>query len=319
MKACIFKGNGQSRLVDMPIPEISDTEVLLRVLVCGLCTSELETWRADYGNGRLLGHEAVAIIEKTGPGVIGFKKGDRVTGLIYKAFAEYTKADYRQLVKVPESLDDVEALGEPLSCLLSGIRRIENLPCRKAAVIGTGFMGLGMIQFLKLMGAEHITAVDIRRESLNHSLRYGADTARFPHEVLPEETVTSWDRMDGGFDVVVEASGSQTGLDLAGKMTAVHGTMAIAGYHQGGPRTIDMELWNWKGITVINAHERRDWIHIECMEEALSLVNDGFFDMKSMITHSFTLDELDQAFQTLIRKPEGFIKAVLSIGRQSGF
>lgn len=314
MKANVLLGNGRSETVEMPIPEIGSTEVLIRVLLCGVCTSEYQTWLADYGKGMQLGHEVVGIVEEIGCDVKGFKKGDRVTGMIYMGYAEYTKADYRLLVKVPDALEDCEALGEPLSCLLSGLRRIDCLPCENAAVIGTGFMGLGMVQLLKYKGVNNVIAVDVRQESRDNSLMFGADMAVHPDEVKDIYKVTDWDQMDRGVEVVIEASGSQKGLDLAGEMTAVHGILAITGYHQGGPRLVNMELWNWKAITVINAHERRDRVHIECQKEGLSLIEKGLFRMKPMITHEFALDELDKAFNVMKEKPAGFIKAVIRMG-----
>jgi len=100
---------------------------------------------------------------------------------------------------------------------------------------------------------------------------------------------------------------------MAGNITGVHGILSIVGWHQNGPRTINMELWNWKGITVINAHERRNEVHVACMKEALTMIEAGRFNMKDMITHEFKLDEVDKAYNVLVNKPEGFIKGVVKI------
>lgn len=313
MKCAVLTGSGHSEVITMPKPSINETEVLIKVLLCGLCTSETQTWLHDNGSRRLLGHEVVGVIEELGSEVVGFKEGDRVTGMIYQGYAQYAKADYRMLVKIPEKLEACEALGEPLSCLITGIDRISNLPCKTAAVIGAGYMGLGMIQLLKWKGAEEVIAIDVRDESLENSRRFGADILRHPNEVEAIYKVVDWDQMDRGVPVVVEISGSQSGLELAGQMTAVHGTMAITGYHQGGPRTVNMELWNWKALTVINAHERRDAKHLAAMKVGLSLVEQGLFQMKPMVTHSFPLEALDEGFRTLMAKPEGFIKAVITM------
>jgi threonine dehydrogenase-like Zn-dependent dehydrogenase len=74
-----------------------------------------------------------------------------------------------------------------------------------------------------------------------------------------------------------------------------------------------MELWNWKAITVINAHERRNNVYIECMKAGLRLIASGDFNMKDMITHEFSLGEVDKAFSMMIDKPKGFIKSVIRI------
>jgi threonine dehydrogenase-like Zn-dependent dehydrogenase len=314
MKVCMLKGGSKTEIIDLPIPEINDDEVLIKVKACGVCTSEIYSW--IHGNGGVngvLGHEAVGIIEALGKNVKGFSVGDRVTGLIYGSFAEYTKAEYRNVIKVPDKLEDIEALGEPLSCLISGAERTPVRLGDTVAVIGTGFMGLGFLQLMKLKGASKIIAIDAREEGLANALKFGADRAIFPDEVEEELKVTDWSRMDGGVNVAVEVSGSQKGLELAGEMTAVHGNLSIVGYHQNGLRSVNMELWNWKAITVINAHERRNNVYMECMKAGLKLIASGNFNMKDMITHEFSLDEVDNAFKMMLDKPKGFIKSVIKI------
>jgi threonine dehydrogenase-like Zn-dependent dehydrogenase len=314
MKVCILKGESKTEIIDMPMPEINDDEVLIRVKACGVCTSEVHAWL--YGSGGVngvLGHEAVGVIENVGKNVKGFSVGDRVTGLIYAAFAEYTKADYRNVTKVPDKVEDIEALGEPLSCLVSGAERTPVHLGDTVAIIGTGFMGLGFMQLMRLKGAGTIIAVDTRKEGLANALKFGADRALFPHEVEDEIKVTDWAHMDGGVDVAVEVSGTQKGLELAGDMTAVHGNLSIVGYHQNGLRSVNMELWNWKAITVVNAHERRNNVHMECMKAGLQLIASGAFNMLDMITHEFSLSEVDKAFNMMLDKPKGFIKSVIRI------
>jgi threonine dehydrogenase-like Zn-dependent dehydrogenase len=75
--------------------------------------------------------------------------------------------------------------------------------------------------------------------------------------------------------VVVEASGTQPGLDLAGKLVRAHGVLSILGYHQGGPRQVDVGMWNWKAIDVVNAHVRRRADLLESMRIGLELEAEG--------------------------------------------
>jgi threonine dehydrogenase-like Zn-dependent dehydrogenase len=324
MKASLLIGKQQSQVMEVDIPSIGEEEVLIRVTVCGVCASELHPWMEGAGwleaSGQypIFGHEPVGVIEKIGSRVQGFKVGDRVTGLIQNAFAEFAKVNYLKIVHVPESLDDLEALGEPLSCLMSGADRTPVSLGDKVAVIGAGFMGLGFLQLLRLKGAGRIIAVDMRAESLEHAQRFGADEIYTPLNVKPEYKVTEWAHMEQeikGFDVAVDASGSQGGLQLAGDMTAVHGILSIVGYHQGhgGMRNVNMELWNWKAISVINAHERRNEVHIKQMEAGLKLIAGRLFNMKDLITNVYNLDEVDQAYDAIKSKPQGFIKSVIRI------
>jgi len=124
MKAAVLVAPSKCEVRDLPLPEINDNEVLIKVKACGVCASELESWlKGSGGRNGVMGHEPVGTIEKMGRNVTGFSAGDRITGLIHGGFSEYTKADYRDCVKVPEKLDDFEALGEPLSCIVSGAER----------------------------------------------------------------------------------------------------------------------------------------------------------------------------------------------------
>jgi threonine dehydrogenase-like Zn-dependent dehydrogenase len=324
MKASVLAGPGRTELDDVPVPEIGEEEVLIRVRCCGVCASELHPWTTGEGwleaSGRrpIFGHEPVGIVERTGRLVHGFKKGDRVTGLISHAFAEYTKADYRKIMKVPDSLSDLEALGEPLSCLMSGADRTPVSLGDDVAIVGAGFMGLGFLQLMRLKGAGRLIAVDLRQESLQAARRLGADEVYTPQEVRPEDKVTEWIHMDQGMkgvEVAVEATGSAAGLQLAGEMTAVHGVLSVVGYHQGngGMRQVNMQLWNWKAITVINAHERRSDVHMKRMAAGLKLIAENRFNMRDLVTHVYGLHEVDRAFEAMRSKPEGYIKSVIKI------
>jgi threonine dehydrogenase-like Zn-dependent dehydrogenase len=314
MKAYILTGEAQGVVDNIPLPSINEEEVLIKVIACGVCATEAYVWRKGIDAPRMLGHEPVGIIVDKGKGVKGFDIGDRVTGLITNAFAEYAKVHYRDIVKVPDELDDLEALGEPLSCLISAAERTPIKLGQDVAIIGAGFMGLGFLQLARIKGAGKVIAIDIREESLSNAKRFGANFTFSPSEIPDDYKIVRWEHMfSRGIPVVVEASGTQSGLDLAGEMTAVHGTLSILGYHQGGLRNVNMELWNWKAITVINAHERRNKVHIECMKAGLELIRQKRLNMKGLITHIFSLEEVDKAFKALIEKPSGFIKAVIKV------
>jgi NADPH:quinone reductase len=110
---------------------------------------------------------------------------------------------------------------------------------------------------------------------------------------------------------VIEAAGTQSGLDAASRLVATGGRLVIAGYHQDGTRTVDMQSWNWRGINVLNAHERAPQRAIEGIKEAVRLAAAGELDVASLITHRFGLGELDAAFATARRRPPGFLKAVV--------
>jgi threonine dehydrogenase-like Zn-dependent dehydrogenase len=307
----------RSELVEKPTPEPGRGEVLVRVTACGVCASELHPWSDGTANyPHRFGHEPVGVVEQVGSGVERFAAGDRVTGLFTGAFADLVLAGEDVLVTVPDSLPDERALGEPLACLVNAARRTPVKLADRVALIGLGYMGLGMLQLLKLRGPSRIVAIDVRDEARDRALALGADEAWHPDDVPEDYLLTRFGDWDSGrgLDVVVEASGTQPGLSLAGKLVRAHGLLSILGYHQGGDRRVDMAMWNWKAIDVVNAHVRRKADLLESMKIGLELEANRLIDLGSLVTHRFALDEVDSAYAALRDKPEGFIKAVVYPG-----
>jgi threonine dehydrogenase-like Zn-dependent dehydrogenase len=118
---------------------------------------------------------------------------------------------------------------------------------------------------------------------------------------------------DQGCDCVMEAAGAQWPLDLAAELTRIRGRLLIAGYHQDGPRQVNMQLWNWRGLDVINAHERDPQVYVAGMRAAVEAVAAGRLDPTPLYTHRYVLDETAQALHTLQQRPDGFMKALIQI------
>jgi threonine dehydrogenase-like Zn-dependent dehydrogenase len=209
---------------------------------------------------------------------------------------------------------DEAALGEPIACLVNAQRRTRVELADQVAVIGLGFMGLGMLQLLKLRGPSRIVAIDVREEAREAATQFGADEVYHPSELPDEFSLTrfsDWDS-DRGFDVVVEGSGTQPGLTLAGELVRAHGVLSILGYHQGGPRQVDVGMWNWKAIDVVNAHVRRQEDLMESMRIGLELSSRGLLNIGALVTHRYGLGDVDLAYDALETKPQGFLKAVVN-------
>ena len=114
-----------------------------------------------------------------------------------------------------------------------------------------------------------------------------------------------------GAERVIEAIGLQSSLDLASAITRIRGRLVIAGYHQDGPRQVDMQLWNWRGLDVINAHEREPAAYMAGIRAAVESIAAGILNPSRLYTHRFHLDELAQAFAMLQDRPDGFLKALV--------
>ena len=112
-------------------------------------------------------------------------------------------------------------------------------------------------------------------------------------------------------DRVIEAVGTQWPLDLAAELTRERGRLVIAGYHQDGPRTVNMQLWNWRGLDVVNAHERDLTIYVQGIRDAVTAIQSGALDPWPLLTHRFPLERLDEALNTARDRPDGFLKALV--------
>jgi threonine dehydrogenase-like Zn-dependent dehydrogenase len=278
-------------------------EVLVRVLACGVCASELHAWEGPLPAYPVaMGHEPVGLVLETGSGVTGVAVGDRVTGRAGPAFADHLLADQDDLVVVPSGVSLEDCLGEPLGCVVEGLRRTRVGPGDSVAVVGAGYMGLLTIELLATTEAEGIVAIEPRQDARSVALELGADEVLAPGEV---------DARAGAFDVVIEATGTQAGLDSATGLVRDHGVLSILGFHQGGRRSVDMEAWNWKSIDVVNAHVRRRDLLNEAIRRGLDLVRLGRIRPGRLLTHRYPLEDLDGAFGALASKPEGFVKAIV--------
>jgi threonine dehydrogenase-like Zn-dependent dehydrogenase len=89
--------------------------------------------------------------------------------------------------------------------------------------------------------------------------------------------------------------------------------LIICGYHQNGPRRVNLQLWNWRGLDVINAHERDSKAYVAGMREAVDAVASGRLRPWPLYTHVFDLNQADQAMDMARSRPTGFLKALISI------
>jgi threonine dehydrogenase-like Zn-dependent dehydrogenase len=258
-----------------------------------------------------LGHEGWGVVDAVGPEVAGLAVGDRVAALSYKAYAEYDLAEAEAVVKLPESLAGQPFPGEPLGCAMNIFRRSDIQAGQTVAIIGIGFLGAILTRLASDAGAR-VIAISRRPFSLDLARRMGAA------ETIPMEDHTDIiervkELTQGQFcDRAIEAVGKQWPLDLAGEITRERGRLIVAGYHQDGPRQVNMWLWNWRGLDVINAHERDPKVYIQGIREAVEAVASGRLDPSGLYTHRFPLEKLDEALNATRDRPDGFLKALVT-------
>jgi NADPH:quinone reductase len=273
MRAALVAAPGRVELARVERPQPGPGEALVRVEGCGVCASSLPLWEGrewfDYPlPAGAPGHEPWGTVE-AGPEAVA---GRRVAFLSERGFAEYAAVPVEHLVTLPPELDALPFPAEALACAVLVVRRARIVQGDRVAIVGAGFLGSAIAQL--------VDATIARRDS----------------------------EIEGEFEVVIECAGTQSGLDTASRLVATRGRLVVAGYHQDGPRSIDLQSWNWRGIDVINAHERDPLAYVDAMREAAQLAADGKLDLEALVTHRFPLERLEAAFEAARTRPAGFVK-----------
>ena len=258
------------------------------------------------------GHEGWGTVAAVGHEVRGLTEGDAVALLSYHAFAEYDTAPASAVVKLPEALADKAFPAEPLACAINIFDRADIQAGQTVAIVGIGFLGALLVQLAKAAGAR-VIALSRRPFALDIAKEQGADEviALDDHYQIIEQVKQL---TDGHFcERVIECTGKEWPLNLSGELTQIRGKLVVAGFHQDGMRQVNMQLWNWRGLDIINAHERDEKMYISGMHKAIEAVELGRMNPYPLFTHRFPLENIEEAFNHLEERPEGFLKGLIEI------
>ncbi len=345
MRALVYHGPGLKAWEDVPKPEVTaDTDAIVRVDATTICGTDLHILKGDVPavtDGRILGHEAVGTVETVGSGVKTVKAGDRVLvscisacgtcrycrdghagqclgggGWILGHKIDGTQAEY---VRVPfadtstyplpagASDEDILMMADILPTAYEvGVLNGNVRPGDVVAIVGAGPIGLAAITGARLFSPSHVVAIDLADIRLEAAKNFGADVTvnngrQDPLEVINELT-------DGlGADVAIEAVGVPATFELAARLIRPGGHIANIGVH-GEPATLHLEeLWI-KNVTIttglVDAYATSTLLHLLATHQV---------DAGRFITHRFTLDEFDTAYDVFGRAAEtGALKVVLS-------
>jgi threonine dehydrogenase-like Zn-dependent dehydrogenase len=315
MQAAIIAAPAECRLVEAPMPAPPEGHVRVRLEGCGICGSNLAPWegrpwfRYPLAPGEL-GHEGWGRVDAVGRNVNSVREGDRVAILSYRAYAQFDTAPESAVIHLPRELDAKPFPGEALGCAMNVFRRCDISSGQTVAIVGIGFLG-AVLAALSVRARAQVIAISRRAFALESATKMGATVA-----IVWQENPTVVDTVKQltagkGCDRVIEATGAQAALDLAGELTRERGKLIIAGYHQDGQRQVNMQLWNWRGLDVINAHEREPRVYREGVEAAVEAVRNGQLDPYPLYTHTFALGELDQGLNALKQREDGFLKGLM--------
>ena len=265
MKALVLEKYNHFVYQDVPEPRIGPQDVLVRVRACGICGSDVHGM--DGSTGRripavIMGHEAAGVIAAVGPDVAGWQPGDRVTfdstiycgtchfcrqGLVnlcdnrrvlgvscdeYRqdgAFAEYVAVPQHILYRLPQGLSFSQAaMTEALSIAFHAVGRTPITLNDTAVVVGTGMIGLLVVQTLRIAGCGRIIAVDLDPARLELARELGADVGLRSDQadVVAEVLALTGGR---GADVAFEVVGITPTLELATRCLRKGGALTLVG------------------------------------------------------------------------------------------
>jgi threonine dehydrogenase-like Zn-dependent dehydrogenase len=316
LRAVRIRGPGRIGIEQYEPLHPAANQVRVRLEGCGVCASNLPVWEGrpwfayPFECGAP-GHEGWGTIDAIGSDVEGFAVGERVAFLSEHAYADSDLTTTDALVKLPPQLNGQPFPGEPLACAVNIFHRAQIQPGQSVAIVGVGFLG-AILTALAVRAGARVVALSRRPFALQLAERFGASAAlglADPQAALRDASQLS---AGAGYERVIECVGSQEALDVASELTGTRARLVIAGYHQDGERRINLQQWNWRGLDVINAHERQPQEYIRGMQEAVALVVAGELDLRALLTHSFPLEEASAAFNVLAQRPEGFVKAFVS-------
>jgi alcohol dehydrogenase len=322
MKALVYHGPGNKAWEDVPDATVQDpTDVVVRVDTTTICGTDLHILQGDVAavtDGRILGHEAVGTVTAIGDAVKGFSVGDRVLvpveycqrgipshcqtvggiGWIFGHLIDGTQAELvrvpyadTSLYLVPDAVTNEQAIfladslptGYEVGVLAGGVR-----PGDTVAVVGAGAVGLSAILTTGLWGASKVIAVDSNKFRLEKALEFGATDAI---EVGPGTVADVIALTDGlGVDVSIEAVGYPETLLTAASLVRPGGTIANIGVH-GTPVELPMQDMWIQNVTITMGLV--DTVSIPTL---LKMVASGRIPSEKMGTHTFTFDQMDEAY-----------------------
>lgn len=346
MKANVFRASGKFGLEEKPIPKAGFGEAVVKVRLTTICGTDIHIIRGEYPiqRGLTIGHEAVGLIHEIGPGVTGYEVGQRVLvgaitpcgqcepclsghqsqcggplggwrlgNTIDGVQAEYFRVPFAQanLAAIPDNLadEDVILLADIAS---TGFSAAESGKVRlgdAVAVFAQGPIGLCATLGARLMGAAEIFAVDSDPVRLAMSREFGATTTFESSRDAVSEILS---RTGGrGVDVAVEALGIQATFENALRVLAPGGILSSVGVYSGH-LSVPLDAFR-AGLADQTIATTLCPGGKERMRRLIRLVQMHRINLRPLLTHTFSLDDIAQAYELFESRREGVLKVAIRV------
>jgi threonine dehydrogenase-like Zn-dependent dehydrogenase len=346
MKAAVFAEPGRIVLEDKPIPQVGPREALIRVTTTTICGTDIHILKGEYPvvRGLTVGHEPVGVVEQLGSAVTGYEVGQRViAGAITpcgqchfclngnhsqcggKAAGGWRlgntidgcQAEYvlipdatANLSLIPEGLSDEQVLMCPdiMSTGFAGAERGGVRIGDSVAIFAQGPIGMCATVGARICGATSVFTVDGLNERLTVSRTLGADLAINFKEQDPVTVIL--DATDGrGVDVAIEALGTQPTLESCLRVLRPGGVLSSLGVYSGKltlpPDAFAAGLGDHTLVTTLCPGGK------ERMRRLMNVVESGRADLRPLVTHRFTLDQIEDAYDLFANQRDGVLKVAI--------
>lgn len=295
---------------------IGSGQIMVKVAVCGLCNWEMNHWKGLIGEfPQSVGHEWAGTVVEVGEGISDVVVGDKVTGFAdgLTGFSDYVTSTKGNYFKLDSGIILEEALGEPLKCIVTVIRAAEPEAGDIGVVMGCGPMGLWCVQGLSGNLMHEIIAVDIDESKLELAKQFGATHLLNPTKVDVEKSIEeiSKGRMA---DFVIEGTGSPAILNqCVNYLKKGRGRLVLMSSHSAPSKEFDFRPLIEKSVELRVAHPDYAINQLEDFRRTVELLNKGTFKMNGIISHVWSLEDVQEAFETCEKKPNGYLKGVVRL------
>lgn len=322
MKVGVYYNNSDVRIEEREIPKIGDNDILLKVMACAICGTDIMEWYRIKKAPMVQGHELTGIVQELGKNVKGYELGDRVFATHHVpcekcyscrrgngtlcddfqqinnfepgGFSEYVKVKGKSvetgILKLPDNVTYEEGTFiEPLGCVIEGVHFQKG---DTLFVLGSGISGLLNIKYARAMGTGKIIATDINEKRLEFARQFGADYVINAKDYNPKflESVNSSRRAD----VVIISAGAKSVTEQALQSFEKGGRVIHFATPKQGEKTERDDFANWRtGLIETRTYGATP----ESCREALSLIKRGVIRVDDMITHRLSLEETAEGFR----------------------
>ncbi len=347
MKAAVFAEPGRIVLEDKPIPHVGPLDALIRITMTTICGTDIHIMKGEYpvSKGLTVGHEPVGVIAQLGNAVSGYEIGQRVIAgaitpcghchfcldgvmsqcggkpaggwrlgnTIDGCQAEYVLIPDAMvnLAPIPDNLTDEQVLMCP-DIMSTGFVGVENANIRigdSVAIFAQGPIGLCATVGAKLAGATQIFTIDALEQRLTVSRKFGADVTINFHEKDPIQAIKE-ETNGRGVDVAIEALGTQGTFESCLRVLRPGGTLSSLGVYSG-KLTLPIDsfaagLGDFNIVTSLCPGGK------ERMRRLMNVLSSGRADLRPLVTHHYSLDQIEDAYDLFANQRDGVLKIAIT-------